>query len=159
MILDRPRHAALIEEVRASGARIRLISDGDVYGAIATAGEWGLKKGCAVAYTDKGSGNGGHDLAANTAYSQLGVRGNAGSLGTQSIFTAAGTDAERAAFNSSFPNRWAYKHAHSQQNPEKDWGNDTLNAVRFAFYVLNEQFAPKAADGSTTVRFLSLIHI
>ena len=37
VILDRPRHAALIEEVRASGARIRLISDGDVYGAIATA--------------------------------------------------------------------------------------------------------------------------
>jgi fructose-1,6-bisphosphatase II len=37
VILDRPRHAALIEEVRASGARIRLIDDGDVYGAIATA--------------------------------------------------------------------------------------------------------------------------
>ncbi len=37
VILDRPRHAALIEEVRASGARIRLIADGDVYGAIATA--------------------------------------------------------------------------------------------------------------------------
>jgi fructose-1,6-bisphosphatase II len=35
VILDRPRHAGLIEEVRASGARIRLISDGDVYGAIA----------------------------------------------------------------------------------------------------------------------------
>ena len=26
-----------------------------VYGAIST-GEWGLKKGCAVAYTDKGAG-------------------------------------------------------------------------------------------------------
>jgi fructose-1,6-bisphosphatase II len=37
VILDRPRHAALIEEVRASGARIRLIRDGDVYGAIASA--------------------------------------------------------------------------------------------------------------------------
>ena len=37
VILDRPRHAELIEEVRASGARIRLIRDGDVYGAIATA--------------------------------------------------------------------------------------------------------------------------
>ena len=35
VILDRPRHAELIDEVRASGARIRLISDGDVYGAIA----------------------------------------------------------------------------------------------------------------------------
>jgi fructose-1,6-bisphosphatase II len=37
VILDRPRHAELIEEVRAAGARIRLITDGDVYGAIATA--------------------------------------------------------------------------------------------------------------------------
>ncbi len=37
MILDRPRHAELIEEVRASGARIRLITDGDVAGAISTA--------------------------------------------------------------------------------------------------------------------------
>jgi fructose-1,6-bisphosphatase II len=39
VILDRPRHAELIEEVRASGARIALISDGDVYGAIAAASE------------------------------------------------------------------------------------------------------------------------
>jgi fructose-1,6-bisphosphatase II len=35
-ILDRPRHAELIEEIRATGARIKLISDGDIYGAIAT---------------------------------------------------------------------------------------------------------------------------
>jgi fructose-1,6-bisphosphatase II len=33
-ILDRPRHRELIAEVRATGARIRLISDGDVAGAI-----------------------------------------------------------------------------------------------------------------------------
>jgi fructose-1,6-bisphosphatase II len=37
VILDRPRHADLIDEVRTSGARIRLITDGDVYGAIASA--------------------------------------------------------------------------------------------------------------------------
>jgi fructose-1,6-bisphosphatase II len=37
VILDRPRHAELIDEVRASGARIALITDGDVYGAIAAA--------------------------------------------------------------------------------------------------------------------------
>ncbi|HXW35816.1 MAG TPA: class II fructose-bisphosphatase [Acidimicrobiales bacterium] len=37
VILDRERHAELIKEVRASGARIRLITDGDVAGAIATA--------------------------------------------------------------------------------------------------------------------------
>jgi fructose-1,6-bisphosphatase II len=37
VILDRPRHADLIAEVRAAGARIRLITDGDVAGAISTA--------------------------------------------------------------------------------------------------------------------------
>lgn len=37
VILDRDRHAELIQEVRASGARITLIDDGDVYGAIAAA--------------------------------------------------------------------------------------------------------------------------
>ena len=36
VILDRPRHEALVAEVRAAGARIRLITDGDVGGAIAT---------------------------------------------------------------------------------------------------------------------------
>lgn len=36
-ILDRDRHAGMIAEVRASGARVRLISDGDVAGALATA--------------------------------------------------------------------------------------------------------------------------
>lgn len=39
VILDRPRHEKLIEEVRETGAMIRLISDGDVAAAIATAGE------------------------------------------------------------------------------------------------------------------------
>lgn len=37
IVLDRPRHADLIEEIRSVGARIRLITDGDVAGAIATA--------------------------------------------------------------------------------------------------------------------------
>ena len=34
VILDRPRHAALIDEVRRAGARIKLISDGDIAGGI-----------------------------------------------------------------------------------------------------------------------------
>jgi fructose-1,6-bisphosphatase II len=37
IILDRPRHADLINEVRATGARIKLISDGDVSAAISCA--------------------------------------------------------------------------------------------------------------------------
>jgi fructose-1,6-bisphosphatase II len=37
VILDRPRHKKLIDDVRAAGAMIKLISDGDVDAAIATA--------------------------------------------------------------------------------------------------------------------------
>lgn len=37
VILDRPRHQDLIAEVRQAGARVRLIPDGDIAGAISTA--------------------------------------------------------------------------------------------------------------------------
>ena len=36
-VLDRPRHSKIIEEIRSTGARIKLIPDGDVAGVIATA--------------------------------------------------------------------------------------------------------------------------
>ena len=57
-----------------------------------------------------------------------------------SNFTARLTAAERAAFNAAFPNRFAYKHAHSEQNPEKAWGHDVLQSIRFAFHLLGERF-------------------
>jgi len=37
IVLDRPRHAQLIEEIRSTGARIRLIGDGDLSAGIAAA--------------------------------------------------------------------------------------------------------------------------
>jgi fructose-1,6-bisphosphatase class II len=37
MVLDRPRHSELIDQIRASGARIRLIPDGDLSAGIAAA--------------------------------------------------------------------------------------------------------------------------
>ncbi len=36
-VLDRPRHQGLIDEIRAAGARIKFITDGDVAGAITAA--------------------------------------------------------------------------------------------------------------------------
>lgn len=125
-----------------------------VYGAIATSGEWGLKHGCAVAYNDKGTGNGIHDLQLDTVSLQNGQRVAAASAGKNALFMANISAAERSAFNSATPNRFAFKHAHSQQNPEKDWGKWTLQSIEFAFYVLNEQFAALAKDGkSHLVRF------
>jgi len=118
-----------------------------VYGAIATSGEWGLKHGCAVAYTDKGTGNGFHDLESNEVTLIDGTLADASAAGKLAQFRADLTDAARTAFNTLFPNRVAYKHAHSQQNPEKDWGKDTLQAVEFAFYVLNSQYGTNS-DGN-----------
>ncbi|MDY0036847.1 MAG: D-(-)-3-hydroxybutyrate oligomer hydrolase [Zoogloea oleivorans] len=118
-----------------------------VYGAIGTAGEWGLKHGCAVAYSDKGSGNGMHDLAADTVNLIDGTVATASAAGTTAHFAADISKSELDAFNLTFPNRIAYKHAHSRQNPEKDWGKYTLDAVGFAFYVLNEKYGTADASG------------
>jgi hydroxybutyrate-dimer hydrolase len=122
-----------------------------VYGAIGASGEWGLKQGCAVAYTDKGTGNGLHDPMTNSVGLIDGTRTNAVTAGDASIFTADVTEEERAAFNAATPNRVAYKHAHSEQNSESDWGNNTLQSIRFAFYVLNEKYGTKGPDGSTRI--------
>jgi hydroxybutyrate-dimer hydrolase len=111
-----------------------------VYGAIATAGEWGLKHGCAVAYTDKGTGTGADDLQNNTVNLIRGERADAAQAGDDSNFTAQISDSARAAFNAATPNRFAFKHAHSEQNPEKAWGDDVLRSIKFAFKVLKDKF-------------------
>jgi len=138
------RSRACIVTATSSGSR-------GVYGAIGASGEWGLKQGCAVAYTDKGTGNGLHDLTTNQVGLIDGTRTDAATAGAASHFTAALTDAERAAFNATTPNRIAYKHAHSQRNPEKEWGRNTLQAVRLAFFVLNEQFGSNGPEGRKRV--------
>ncbi|MBC7513563.1 MAG: D-(-)-3-hydroxybutyrate oligomer hydrolase [Herminiimonas sp.] len=125
-----------------------------VYGAIGSSGEWGLKHGCAVAYSDKGTGIGIHDLQNNTVTLQNGVRSDAVAAGKNSNFTAALTDAERTAFIAATPNRFAVKQAHSQQNPEKDWGKYTLQAIEFAYYVLNEKYGSLANDGTRHLQTL-----
>lgn len=114
-----------------------------VYGAIGTAGEWGLKKGCAIALTDAGKGVGLHNLADDTVNKVDGARAARKDAGALSLFAANLTDAARAAYNAAFPNRIAIKHAHSQQNPEKDWGSDTLAAGHYAMYVLNAKYGTK----------------
>ena len=125
--------AACIIAAPSSGSR-------GVYGAIATAGEWGLKHGCAVAYTDKGTGTGADDLQNNTVNLIRGERADAVQAGDDSNFTASISNGARAAFNAATPNRFAFKHAHSQQNPEKDWGGNVLRSIKFAFKVLNDKF-------------------
>jgi hydroxybutyrate-dimer hydrolase len=122
-----------------------------VYGAIGTAGEWGLKHGCAVAYTDKGTGTGLHTLDDDTVNLRNGLRATATAAGKDSLFTAALPGTTAAALNALLPDRIAFKHAYSQQNPEKDWGKNTLDAVAFAFYALNEEYGSGAAGQKARV--------
>jgi len=125
-----------------------------IYGAIGTSGEWGLKNKCAVAYADKGSGTGLYTFDDDSVNLQNGVRATRTAAGKNSNFTPVLSDADRAAFASGRPGRVAFKHAHSQQNPEKDWGKNTLQAVEFAFYILNEQYGRYARDNTHhVVRF------
>ncbi|WOI46633.1 D-(-)-3-hydroxybutyrate oligomer hydrolase [Acidovorax sp. BLS4] len=123
----------------ASGSR-------GIYGGMST-GEWGLKRGCAVAYTDKGTGAAPHDLQADTVPLIDGTRTSATSAGTSAAFNAGLSAADLAAFNTATPNRFAFKHAHSGQNPEKDWGLATLRAVEMGFYVINERFGDLSPGG------------
>jgi hydroxybutyrate-dimer hydrolase len=127
-----PRNACVVA-APSSGSR-------GVYGAIGTTGEWGLKRGCAVAYTDKGTGNGAHDLQDDSVNLIDGLRADAIAAEEDSNFTARLTPAELAAFTGAYPFRFAYKHAHSERNPEKDWGLDVLQSIRFAFHLLEERF-------------------
>jgi hydroxybutyrate-dimer hydrolase len=94
-----------------------------------------------------------HDLASNTVNGIEGVRLGAAQAGKNSNFTANVFATDLAAFNTATPNRIAVKHAHSQQNPEKDWGRSTLDAIKFAFYVLNQERGNVLSNGAIEATF------
>jgi hydroxybutyrate-dimer hydrolase len=108
-----------------------------VYGAIAVAGAWALPKGCAVAYTDKAAGTDYFDLDAGQG---VGLDG-----------TVAGTDAT-LAFEPAAPSAHgvAVKHAHSQDNPEADWGRHVKQAAEFALQTLNDAYPQRGFNFDNT---------
>ncbi|WP_454736218.1 3-hydroxybutyrate oligomer hydrolase family protein [Cupriavidus necator] len=118
-----------------------------VYGAIAV-GEWGLKRGCAVAYTDKGTGAAPHDLDTDTVPLIDGTRTTRAAAGKNAQFAAKPGTISLEDFTATAPHRLAFKHAHSQQNPEKDWGKFTLQAIQFGIWAINDRFGTVAADGT-----------
>ncbi len=134
-----PRRPCIVSAT-SSGSR-------GVYGAVGAVGEWALKKGCAVAYSDKGAGLGAHDLMADTVNLIDGVRQSADLAGMLSNFTAPLSDRRRETFNAEWPDRFAFKHAHSRDNPERFWGRYTLQAIELAFWAINEQYAPEDRHG------------
>lgn len=143
-----PKQACLVATV-SSGSR-------GVYGAIGTGGEWGLKNGCAVVHTDKGTGSGVHDLDTDTTSGIDGTRATVANLGARASFRAQGSaQLDLPTFKTRFPQRIAQKHAHSQQNPEAAWAQNVLQAIEYAFYVLNLQENYGQAWESTTLQTLT----
>jgi hydroxybutyrate-dimer hydrolase len=114
-----------------------------IYGALATAGAWGLANGCAVVYTDKGAGTGFYDLDAGIG---LSIDGAPVPAGAESGFNA---EAAPPAAGGSVRGI-AVKHAHSKDHPEAHWGRMTLSAARFALLVLEQRYPGKRFRADNT---------
>src|SRR5690606_21458298 len=97
-----------------------------IHGAIALAGAWGLPRGCAVAYTDKGAGT--DWVVPPTAYG-AGLDGRPASEAALSAFAPA-----------SAPAAVAVKHVHSGDNPEALWGAFVRQTALWAQARLNREF-------------------
>lgn len=132
---DRQRRCLVVSA--SSGSR-------GIYGSIALAGGWGLPRGCAVVYTDKGTGAGYFDPADNTGVALDGTRTNAGRDELEFEPKGLSSDAGIAA-----------KHAHSGDNPEADWGRHVLQAVRFGLAMLDRAFPDEAPFTPQNTRIIA----
>ncbi|MEO7324849.1 MAG: 3-hydroxybutyrate oligomer hydrolase family protein [Dokdonella sp.] len=138
VLLQLPDHfdtnARCVVVAAASGSR-------GVYGAIALAGAWGLPRGCAVAYTDKGAGSGYYDLDSRTGVTLDGTRAQRID-GTAADSGHAPFEFEPAPVKGA--TGVAIKHAHSGDNPEADWGRHVLQAAEFALAMLDRAYPAQA---------------
>ncbi len=115
-----------------------------IYGSIAVAGAWGLPRGCAVAYTDKGAGSDYFDLDAGVGFD---AEGNAGARAAEAVFAP---DAAPGATGV------AIAHAHSRDNPEADWGRHVRQAAEFALQQLNEALPGSGPFGFENTRIIAV---
>ncbi len=126
-----------------------------VYGAVPTVGEWALKQGCAVAYHDKAAGAGWALPGAGTGVG-TGAETEAGAVGADGRWQPPGATlpalfAVPAAGAASRPHALALKHAHSQQNPESQWGRLTLISGEWALRELRQRYRRAFAYDDITV--------
>ncbi len=108
------------------------------YGGIAI-GEWGLTKRCAVVLPGKATGTGFHLLGTDEVYDRDGMLTPVEEIGRKSQFTVKETG-RLIDYIERNPDRVAVKHAHSQINPERLWGELALQGIKFAFWALNQEF-------------------
>ncbi|MBU1168312.1 MAG: D-(-)-3-hydroxybutyrate oligomer hydrolase [Proteobacteria bacterium] len=112
-----------------------------VYGGIGVVGEWALKRGFAVVYTDKGTGVGYHNLDTNRVCRMNGLFDDTEKAGIHSTFTVPNASKELLEKHRlTHPHRIGIKHAHVGVNHQKDWGNRVLQSIEFAKVILTELF-------------------
>ena len=104
-----------------------------IYGAIALAGAWGLPRGCAVAYTDKGTGSGYYDYADHSGVALDGRRAKRDEAELEFQPPSAQSSAGIAI-----------KQMHSGDNPEADWGRDVIQAAQFGLAMLDRAYPDEA---------------
>ena len=115
-----------------------------IYGAIALAGAWALPRGCAVAYTDKGTGAGYFDYADDSG---VGLDGRRAKRGTAPLeFEPPPAPASAGV---------AIKHMHSADNPEADWGRDVIQAAQFGLAMLDHAFPAEAPFTPQNTRIIA----
>ena len=115
-----------------------------IYGAIALAGAWGLPHGCAVAYTDKGTGAGYYDYADNSGVALDGRRAKRGEAELEFQPPSAPPTAGIAV-----------KQMHSGDNPEADWGRDVMQAAQFGLAMLDRAFPQQAPFTPQNTRIIA----
>jgi hydroxybutyrate-dimer hydrolase len=106
-----------------------------IYGAISVA-EWAFLNGCAIAYTDKGTAPGFHELDTDGVYGVDGLRLPVGSQEVPVFRAPASPDLD--VFKRTLPHRLAIKHAHCESNIEASWGQYVLLSIRFCLFCLND---------------------
>jgi hydroxybutyrate-dimer hydrolase len=141
-----PRHfdpaKACVVLASPSGSR-------SLYGGIAI-GEWALFKGCAVALPGKGTDTGFHLLTPDLVDDIDGVYGAAADVGDAAQF-ALKPSRHLDAYLASTPHRVATKHAHSQLNPERLWGDYGLAGIEFALWALSDHYGKRFEARNTLV--------
>ncbi len=136
MLLQIPRDLSL---QRRCLVVVAISGTGGLFSDVVDFGYWGLRRHCAVVYTDKGQGNGFDFLEPDTVNLLDGRQVPAAEAGHAAQFRADLDTEARKEFLAEFPHRIAFKAAHSKQNPERDWTEDVLRAARFALYMLRQR--------------------
>lgn len=103
----------------------------NVLGAVGTSGSWALAHGCAVVYTDKGTGT---QLALDNQRSYQ-IDG----LIDEGYEAAANKNLEATRLKPASSQHVVQKHPYSQVNPEQYWGYFVLDAARYGLALLEQE--------------------